>query len=1188
MSLQADIQYTVLKADQVYTSALTPVSAVPWNQRGDPRTFPIIPVDYDRSSVVWDFGDGTTYTGVSAQHIYTWPGTYEISMYIINSSGEPVKSTVTDTVTVLDFVSTQFEYTTVKDIIDIPSGSVVNPIQLNFVLSWQNYTIPARQAPLCDSGKQHWMNGGTSPGYWMCGDTHTGAENPPVYTFSLYASGSNAQPVDTRAYQKDKYAHLTPSWYFTSAQPTLTSTPITSLDVTMLDTLTGTTGDYNTYEPLYYSYIDNEFQQVTADTPGSVFVGVSGNATFYYVDDKPKAKTSNDTSVIINTQLDSIKLHDSQTIRGENLPLVKHNNVKNNTLANIKPRINLPAKLGVTCNGLNDFQIGKNKWVNGETLFTITVQDSTGFNILDSTVINDTNMSLSLKDQFGNDVASDLYDITHIQDAAMGYYQGSININTPMDDVSVHGTLTYTPASGYTSDAIVAWYNSYSATDTYGETHRVYYAENYEYDNSKLTNNITTSFTKSSTNIKTSGIVSDITLTDGGSSMLARPNAEMTGPGEGAVLECVYDDTVKNITAVNVLSGGVGYDSTSTVDFEVFPVAATKPTVNTITLENNYQTTLAAVALEDPNVSQHAWLLETGLSPRLVRADTRNIVNTTDITDYDASSTGANSIMLDSTKNVWILTDNRLLNINHADASLLNSYNITGTCLEIDTENVYVGHTTSITKSLISTPDVPADTYNASSNIVSILYTNTQTLYVLKSNNEIDIVDATTMSRVSTVTLPSGSYTQLTTTIDNNVYTSSSTGILYRITPGSSMEILYDNSVSAPNIASICGDSRGYLWMSDTANKRIWIIDGENTTSSDLQVNNDITTLKKSNINYTNYPSGFSGDHQLVSVGDHTGFHWLQKYGYQKQIPVTLTGASATFNVHSASGKYQIRKQNEEHDHKNMLKSYALQPWLQDNYNLWENTVSYALGDSDSLPTQIGKLYHEKIANFVNNNSDIDDSNIDSIHSDTLLYQVPIQTYTLDFPPSFARLFNIISIKHKRLYGEFDQLTDNFDQFTDYTNPLRENLGEEIDVENYTLTVGETIVALEKFSKKYTKIEIPLPTTGTTDNYNNIVGLTTDMSILTGNTYDFKHYNVYWNWGLVAPATTTGTDITNYYGFYKYNPTVNLPQAEGVINWNDPQNTLDSTDQTYASWSDDTGVMDNMIEHQLRTGLGII
>ena len=80
MSLTEQIRYTVLSDNTIYTNSLTPVSAVPWNDKFDPVIFKSIPITYDQQKLIWDFGDGTTYTGISAEHVYKWPGDYTISL----------------------------------------------------------------------------------------------------------------------------------------------------------------------------------------------------------------------------------------------------------------------------------------------------------------------------------------------------------------------------------------------------------------------------------------------------------------------------------------------------------------------------------------------------------------------------------------------------------------------------------------------------------------------------------------------------------------------------------------------------------------------------------------------------------------------------------------------------------------------------------------------------------------------------------------------------------------------------------------------------------------------------------------------------------------------------------------------------------------------------------------------------
>lgn len=1184
MSLTADIQYTVLKPDQVYTNTLTPVSALPWNQQGDERIFPVIPNEFESDHLIWDFGDGTTYTGVSAEHTYTWPGDYTITLTMISSTGEPIISTNTVPVNVKDMLPTQFGYNNLKDTIDIPAGRVGNEIQLTFYMSWQNYTLLNQNDTTCSDGKRHWMNNGTGPGKWMCGSEHQGETDAPVYTFSLYASGSNAEPVNLSTYSKEKYSHLNSSWSFRSSESEISSIPLNEITVTLLDSLTGSTGDPNTYELVYYGYIDNEFQPVQPTAPGATLVGLSGNVSYYYVDNIPKCKNSNDTPVTVSVQMDSTKLMDSYIYKGSDAPIAKSLNIPPTIISNVKPRSNRPDHISITCNGLNEFQINSNKWTESELSFTVTVQDELNFNILDTSVIDETNLNIYVTDASGTIVDPSTYTITPVVNTEPGYYRGTINFSTSAENVSIDGDYTYNPTSGYLMDATVAWMNSYSSSDSYGEMYRSYYIENHIHDSESLSDNTTVEIIRQSANVKTSGIISDVPLASAGSGMVKPPKITVDGSGIGAALSADYDVVTNQVTDITVLSGGQGYESASTTfTFETFPQAATAPTIGTVQYENNYQTSLVAVSVETADERPYSWSLETGSTPRLVKTSTNEYVQTYPLTDYDAFTTGAKAIKLDSDKNVWIVTDNRVMQVDND--TLVTSITGSFACLDIDKQdNIYCTSTNSIQKRLSTDYSTVADTATLSNSINDIIYLYNDTIWCLLNTGVINVLDST-LSITKTINLPAGTYSnQLTTTIDNNVYIISDTGTLYSIDSDGNITAIYIIP-NTPTIRAIAGDSRGYIWVSDSANKLVYTIDVSTTAPT---VNTTLDTLKPGHVNKFNYPTGFASDHVLQATGDFTGFHWLQKYGYVSSDTVTLTGSSAAINIYDKQGRYHIRKQGENHDHKEMLKSYALQPWLKDNYNLWENMISPAVGDINSSPTQIGKYIHEKVSNFVANNNDIDDCNIDALLSYTHIYDVPIQTYNINFPPSLKRLIDLLSIKHKRLYGELDNQTDNFDQFTDYTNTLRENLGDEIDINTHVLTVGDTIVAYEKFSKVYSKISVSEPLSGNIDTYGNIVDAGTDTNALTGAKFNFKNYNYFWNWGLTAPSTVTGGEIVNYYNFYMYNPTVTPPQVEGVVNFNDPQNNIDQTDTAYSSWVDGNQIADNIIEHQLRVGLGLI
>ena len=106
---------------------------------------------------------------------------------------------------------------------------------------------------------------------------------------------------------------------------------------------------------------------------------------------------------------------------------------------------------------------------------------------------------------------------------------------------------------------------------------------------------------------------------------------------------------------------------------------------------------------------------------------------------------------------------------------------------------------------------------------------------------------------------------------------------------------------------------------------------------------------------------------------------------------------------------------------------------------------------------------------------------------------------------------------------------------------------------------------------------------GQIDGNDNIIDTGMDHSLVQNETeqYPLSAYNPTWGWRLIAPLTTTGIDILNYYSFYTYNETVTADQIEGVINWTDPHTTLTSETTSYDDWAKDTGILDNIMEAYL-------
>lgn len=293
-----------------------------------------------------------------------------------------------------------------------------------------------------------------------------------------------------------------------------------------------------------------------------------------------------------------------------------------------------------------------------------------------------------------------------------------------------------------------------------------------------------------------------------------------------------------------------------------------------------------------------------------------------------------------------------------------------------------------------------------------------------------------------------------------------------------------------------------------------------------------------------------------------------------------LTGTSDTFNVYPSGGYYNIAKKGEDIDLKEQFKSIAFQPLFLDKKVLFDDFLGSIFGDINSSQSSIGKKTYEKITNFVDNNSIIDYSNLDQLVSILKLLNedsVSLNTSNAITPSEVGRLLDLLSINHSRLFGTKNQFNENFKSYGYLNNELYgKNLGEEVSI-YHTVTAGFDIVAFEKYSGNYCLLNTYLPLCAST------------VTVSAGNTYNLFEYNETWGWGLVLPNDEygSGVNISNYYLFYKYIPTIDGTIADGVINFNDVNSTLSYTTSSYQGWSQENGIISNILSHQIYKGLNL-
>jgi hypothetical protein len=307
---------------------------------------------------------------------------------------------------------------------------------------------------------------------------------------------------------------------------------------------------------------------------------------------------------------------------------------------------------------------------------------------------------------------------------------------------------------------------------------------------------------------------------------------------------------------------------------------------------------------------------------------------------------------------------------------------------------------------------------------------------------------------------------------------------------------------------------------------------------------------------------------EFQAIGDWNGYSWLNKYAAPVSTIRTITGSSNLFNIYPSTGKYNIAKINENWNASGYYDSLRFQETLLDKQVFFDQFLGVILGGLNAQPYELGKTVYEKIANFVDNNSDVDKVNINELLAFCRELSIEFDQYNIIFPPQLRRLVDLLSIKQSKLWGMQNKYGSNFDprgtMFPNDTYGI--NLSSQIDTLTGTFINGIPIVARETFSGNYKIINT------------NIINDLADEAIVPLSTYTPD-----WGWGLVAP-NISGTQISNYYSFYNYNPVYSDTYYDNVIDWTNPYTTLSPTNSSYNTWSQDGGIIQSLLSYELTKG----
>ena len=300
-----------------------------------------------------------------------------------------------------------------------------------------------------------------------------------------------------------------------------------------------------------------------------------------------------------------------------------------------------------------------------------------------------------------------------------------------------------------------------------------------------------------------------------------------------------------------------------------------------------------------------------------------------------------------------------------------------------------------------------------------------------------------------------------------------------------------------------------------------------------------------------------------------------------------LSGYSNTLSFYpSGHSLYDIRKVNENFDQTAAFKSLVYQPLLTDKSStgepepmFFDTYIGQIVGDANSDPNTLGIKVYEKISNYISNIDDVDYCNVDQLKSLFDMLNVSYQNFNYQYPPSFKRLVDILSVKHKKLFGQINQFQGNFDPHGQVSKvTYGKNRGDQLNVITSILTAGPNvypsqIIAHEKFSNTYTLVNT------------NLASLQPLTALYT---YPLSNFNSAWGWNLVLPYGVSGIQIHDYYDFYNFKPGIESSPLQKFIDFSNTNTTLLSTNSSYNAFVQEGGIIDNILLYNLFTNLEIL
>ena len=286
------------------------------------------------NNISWDFGDGHKTSGLSASHIYNFPGEYTVTCTVFDKDGDPHPSSTSRTVAIYNYFADEVVWRTDNIMASltetVTAGRLSNPLTVERYNSWQSYN----------------------------------ALSATGYTINVYASGSDSNYVSRDQYLTDKNIHFQKTWRFVESDQQLA--PLSSI---------ATTDNLLYFKTISAPEAGGTLVQTTSSDSSAIFTGTSGHGIVYYIDDSPSSQVN--LFADLNTGNFPTFINSTFNIPRQNFINLDIDYYRSKpSVLPVVVEENVPDHLLITSTGIPGFSIGHNKFEKSPIVYTISIADS--------------------------------------------------------------------------------------------------------------------------------------------------------------------------------------------------------------------------------------------------------------------------------------------------------------------------------------------------------------------------------------------------------------------------------------------------------------------------------------------------------------------------------------------------------------------------------------------------------------------------------------------------------------------------------------------------------------------------------------------------------------------------------------------------------------------------------------------